>query len=182
MVPIAQSFRVGRTLWFSLFVSTVLFLAMLEYFRAAGLPHQSVTSTMVIALAAVAVPTAVASLLLPRRILAMAVRRLEIKIVDEVGEPVGSFRESAPVRRVVADPEAAVRGAMAEYQRSLMVGMALAESIALYGFMLGYQGAPRPVFLPFFVLCWALQVTKIPKPERVTRAIESATGAECRLP
>ena len=182
VITIAQSFRTGRTLWFAIVVSTTLFLAMLQYLRVTGAaPHAQVPPGMVFVLALVAVGTATASVLVPTRVLAARVRRLEIKVVDEIGEPVGSFRESAPVRRVVADPESAVRAALAPYQSTLVLGLALAESVALYGFMLGYLGAPAPVFLPFFVVSWALMATKIPKPERVTRVIASVTGAECRL-
>ena len=179
MVPsIAVSVRTTRVLWMSLVISTLLYLALLAKLHPAP---QAVPAVEILVIAIAAATTGALSLFLPSRQLIAALRRLELRVVDQIGEPVGSFRESAPVRRVVADAEAAVRAAMPAYQTSLILGMALAEAVALFGFALGFLGQPAQVVAPFFVVCWALMATKFPRLVRITRAIETSTRAECRL-
>ena len=66
------------------------------------------------------------------------------------------------------------------YQTSLILGMAMAESVALMGFVLVYLGHPVIVGVPFFVVCWLLQATKFPTFKAVVAPVEAATKATFR--
>jgi hypothetical protein len=45
---------------------------------------------------------------------------------------------------------------------SLILAMALAEAVAIYGLVLGFNGAPPSVVLPFFVGAWILMIIRSP--------------------
>ncbi len=55
------------------------------------------------------------------------------------------------------------------YLTSLIVALALAESVAIFGLVLGFLGAPPMVVVPFFAVAWLLMVIRFPTKERVDR-------------
>jgi F0F1-type ATP synthase membrane subunit c/vacuolar-type H+-ATPase subunit K len=55
------------------------------------------------------------------------------------------------------------------YLTSLIVGLALAESVAIFGLVLGFLGAPAIVVVPFFAVAWVLMIIRFPTRERVDR-------------
>ncbi len=177
---IRAALQTGRFLWLSLIISTVLFLVVFKIAR--NVPRAPPDPTMVAGVMAMALVSAGLSVFFPPRAFVTGLKRLNLKVTGEAGEPIGSFRESAPQRRVVADPEGAVHAALPLFQRSFLVGMALAESVALLGFELGYIGAPVRLMMVFFGVAWILMASKLPRVSTITKAIERATGAECRLP
>jgi hypothetical protein len=179
MNVIARRLWLARQVWISLVVSVLLFL--LWQILTQGPPRPAFHVTMAIGLAPVALAVAVLSVLLPARVLRLALREQSIPVTDQRGESIGTFQESAPMLHVIADPEGAVLGAWPRYQSALIIGMALAEAVALFGLLLAYLGAPLAVWTPFFVVCFALMATKFPRLETLTRAIERATGATCKL-
>jgi len=181
---IAALLKTARILWFALFASPAFFIAVLALQASRQVQRvdfEMSPQTQAVLYAALSVAIATTSVVLPHRQLLMSIRRLNLRVEDQVGEQVGSFRESAPVRRVVADPEAAVRAAMPSFQSTFIVGMALAEAVALFGLLFGYVGNPPLWCAPFFIVCWALMASKFPRVTQITGAIEAATGAECRL-
>jgi F0F1-type ATP synthase membrane subunit c/vacuolar-type H+-ATPase subunit K len=48
------------------------------------------------------------------------------------------------------------------YVTGLVLAMALAEAVAIYGLVLGFQGAPFSVVLPFFAGAWFLMLIRFP--------------------
>ncbi len=63
-------------------------------------------------------------------------------------------------------PRLAARSA-GGYLVSLIVTLALAESVCILGLVLGFLGAPPMVVLPFFVITWLLMITRFPTRERL---------------
>jgi len=47
----------------------------------------------------------------------------------------------------------------------LIVTLALAESVAIFGLVLGFLGAPARVVVPFFAASWALMLLRFPRAE-----------------
>jgi F0F1-type ATP synthase membrane subunit c/vacuolar-type H+-ATPase subunit K len=55
------------------------------------------------------------------------------------------------------------------YLTTLIVALALAESVAIFGLVLGFLGAPPTVVVPFFVVAWILMIIRFPTREKVDR-------------
>jgi hypothetical protein len=84
----------------------------------------------------------------------------------------------APVRRVAKDPAKALRQAFAIYQTKLVLSCALADSVAVMGFMLGFTGHPVLHAIPFFVICWALMLLQLPTMAKILAPVEAQIRAE----
>ena len=54
------------------------------------------------------------------------------------------------------------RSQESSYLTGLILGLALAESVAIFGLVLGFLGAPATVVVPFFVVCWLLMFLQLP--------------------
>jgi hypothetical protein len=124
---------------------------------------------------------AIVSIVLPARAFDMALRNMDVTFENEVGEPVGSFRESAPTTKIIAKPHDTMLAALARYQQPLVMSLALAESINLFGFMVGYMGAPPIAYTPFFALGLGLMVWRFPRLVTITSALERVKGAKVRF-
>jgi len=171
-----QRLMTARILWGALFASTVMFLVVLQ---VAKNPHPEPIPLMAPMLGLVALGIAVVSFLLPSYQLKTVLTRSNV-VVTEEADPTASgiipYRD-APKRRVFAKPEQALATAFMAYQTPLILGCALSESIALFGFVLGYLGHPPLVYLPFFVLAWGLLAVRFPTLARVRRPLEKAKDA-----
>jgi F0F1-type ATP synthase membrane subunit c/vacuolar-type H+-ATPase subunit K len=55
------------------------------------------------------------------------------------------------------------------YVTTLIVALALAESVAIFGLVLGFLGAPPTIVVPFFAVAWILMIIRFPTKERVDR-------------
>jgi len=60
------------------------------------------------------------------------------------------------------------------YLTMLILALALAESVAIFGLVLGFLGAPAIVVVPFFALTWILMIVRFPTKERRDRQRLSA--------
>lgn len=162
-----------RILWAALFASTFLYLLILFVvpLGANGEPNP----IMPAAFAFVALTTIVVSFVLPAHMLAqgMSTRRFETTEAEKFSDvPAGT--------RFFANPEAARRSVEPSLQTMFILRMALYESIAIYGFVLGFLGNPIPVFIGFFVVAWALMALQFPTQDRDDAALTKATGIRFR--
>lgn len=130
---------VPRVIWAALFGSTLVYVAVLELTTGLGEPRWEILVTPLLGAGAV---SAGASLVLPR----MLLRRHR-----------AARRESTAAPK---DPAGA-------YLIALILALALAESIAIFGLVLGLQGAPPKVVMPFFALAWVLMVVRFPTAEKL---------------
>jgi F0F1-type ATP synthase membrane subunit c/vacuolar-type H+-ATPase subunit K len=55
------------------------------------------------------------------------------------------------------------------YLTELIVTLALAESVAIFGLVLGFLGAPARVVVPFFAVTWVLMLLRFPTHEKRAR-------------
>jgi hypothetical protein len=56
------------------------------------------------------------------------------------------------------------------YLVGLILALALAESVCILGFVLGFLGAPPTVVMPFFFVTWALMVARFPTQSKIDAA------------
>ncbi len=165
-----------RILWMALVTTNVIYIGLVSSHLAvsadAAPPH------MPALFGAVAFGIAILSIVMPARGFDAALRNMNVNIVEAPGEVIGSFRESAPVTRVIAEPERAMFAAFARYQMPFILGMALAESVSLFGFVLGFMRAGPIVYMPFFAVGIALMLSKFPTEQRIARALERAKNAK----
>ena len=47
---------------------------------------------------------------------------------------------------------------------AFILGMALTESVALFGFVLGFQNFATTIYVPFFAVAWIVFVLRFPRP------------------
>ena len=169
-----------RILWMALFFSCLMFLFMLSshilHDEDARMPPHLPEM-----LGAIAFGVAIVSIVLPARGFDIALRAMDVKFENEIGEPVGSFRESAPVEKLIAKPHDTVIAAMARFQTPFILGMALSESICLFGFLLGFMGAHPYTYAPFFAVGLGLMAWKFPRLVTITTALERVKGAKIRF-
>jgi hypothetical protein len=129
---------VPRILWAALFASTLLYIAVLELTIVQG---ESDWQALLLPLAFAGVTVAGGSLVAPR-----ILRR----------------QQSTKANEERSSPQAA-----GTYLVALILAMALAESVAIFGLVLGFRGAPATVVMPFFVVTWILMVIRFPTQEKV---------------
>lgn len=60
-----------------------------------------------------------------------------------------------------------VRRSTGAYVVSLVLALALAESVCILGLVLGFLGAPPTVVMPFFFVTWVLMVIRFPTKEKM---------------
>jgi len=172
--------RTPQILWAALFVSTILLGAVAFIMKQPPQPPQAI---MLPAIAGVAFTTVVISFVLPRQLMTKGLTATLTPLIVEQPNPAAevTFREAAPPLRVFHDPSAAWKKALFAYQQPLIVSLALAESVALYGLVLVSLGFPRPTVVPFLVVCWVLQIARFPTDAKLAAAVKAATGVELPL-
>lgn len=57
----------------------------------------------------------------------------------------------------------------AAYVTALILSLALAESVAIFGLVVGFLGAPASVVVPFFAAAWILMLIQFPTQEKLDR-------------
>jgi hypothetical protein len=116
--------RVARILWGALFVSTLIYIVVLELTKVeSGADWRSLVLVFVFA----GVGAAGASLLVPRF----------------------------------------VRRSTGAYLVALILTLALAEGVCIFGLVLGFLGAPAIVVMPFFFVTWVLMIIRFPTKEKL---------------
>lgn len=174
--------QVPRILWAALIASTVVFLVVLLVLRPA--PPEPPPLMMFPGFAVTAVLLLVASVFVPRMTIRNAVLQSKPEVTEETIEDparaasdVLPYRDTATLTRKVAkNPKKARRKALVIYQTSFILGMALSEAVALFGFVLHFLGFPLSWALPFFGACWISMALRFPTVERVLGPYERAAG------
>ena len=159
-------------LYGALYWSTGMYLLVL-HLQAEALRRAEPDPIMLPALGGVALVCAVMSFVLPRLVHRAALARLELA-VEEVPDPNGSvmFRDRTPTLRVFAHPDQARRRARQIFFTPFILRLAIAESIAIDGFILRMQGFEWAQILPFFVVCWVIFALSAPLNRRIFGPLE----------
>jgi len=166
-----------RILWGALFAATFIYLGVLVFLAPAG-EEIAPDVVLVPALALVASSTAGASLVLPGVLYRSALAGAEWT-TREVPAPDASMLRGQPTSSVVvlSDPAGALRQARTLFLTPFIIGMATAEAVALFGFVLGWLGHAPSVAFPFFAVSWALMLWHFPRDGRITGPVEEVAGA-----
>lgn len=157
-----------RVLWAAILSATIAFLVIPV---SAG--DAATGPTLLLPFAFVALGSAVASVFLPRYVLAQGLAKLELQTV-EVDDPERAFGSMVRKRRVFRDPELALRAGYRVHQTAMILGLALAEAVAIYGFVLKFLGAELSSVAPFFVVSWALILYRFPRRSVIAHSLERA--------
>jgi len=153
-----------RVLWFAILSATVafLFIPMPESDPASG-------ATLLLPLSIMALGCAAGSLLVPIHLMRSGLERLKLQTVE-----IDDLEPAAPRRRVFRDPDIAEHAAFGVYRTATILGLVLAEAIALDGFVLKFLAAGLHNALAFFGVSWALILILFPRRSVALRALERA--------
>ena len=167
---------VPRVLWLALMVSNIMAFAVVALVAAP--PAAPFDPMMFYVFALVSVGTGVAYVLVPSHMRAQQMQGVKLDTTEQA-DPNGSviFRDAAPMVRVFADPVKAARTAAAQFQTPFILGMALAESIGLYGTVLTVLGCPLEQAVAFPLVAALLQARLFPSRQRVLGPLEAHFGA-----
>ena len=167
-----------RILWFALFGSTLIFLAIPAFLDIED--REPLELGTIVALALAGVGTAVASRVVPSINHRQSLKAKNLQVTDQVvrdASDVLPYRD-APRQRVFADPKAAENAAIIAHMTPFILGMALAEATAQFGFVLMFLGLPMVQALPFFVVAWILMLLRFPTPRAVVAPLEKTYDAK----
>lgn len=160
-----QRLRSLGIIWFALLLSVGMFAVALIFARSSpnaptDFAHSAVASTYLVGLGAFACVAALASLLVPRLLLKRGLA--------------GSGGSSDSLASGFGDSGSISLEDLAAFQASFIAGMALSESVAMFGFVLGYLGFGLGAIAPFFGVSALLMLARFPSRHRITRALRKA--------
>lgn len=178
----APYLRVPRVLWFSLLVASLLYPCILWLVRSRGLPPPPPPSVLAPALSGAALAAGVMSFVLPRVQLASALAPFASRVEQQAGAaPWPGYRSKVEGERVLRLADADRRALAKAYQTSLVIALALSESVALLGFVLGFLGFPAAAAAPLSVAGTLLIAARFPTERGVLGPLERVHGARVEL-
>jgi len=166
-----------RIVWAGQTAAAVIFLGVLLQLRATGNVGSEVEPVIYYSMAGVSVVVLVVSVVLPRFLLTSFAKQQKPAIEEELVEEEALFRQAPKKRRVFAKPDAARSSACAAWFTPFVLGMAFAESIVLFGLVLGIMGFGLLEVLPFYVVGWILVGIRFPRQRPIEAAFEKAHDA-----
>ncbi len=180
--PRSPSLFTMQVLWGALIVTPGLYTLILVVTQKAEAAAQGPDAVLVAGISACALFVAALSVALPRVMARRRAERSEPATRDDqtyADQGDHGFREAATATttRVLADPAAAEAAAFRTGYAPFIVGMALAEAVANFGFTLGFLGGGLRLAGPFFAVCVALQAVRFPTRAGVLARYEEAVGA-----
>lgn len=164
-----------RVLWAALMGSPAMFLIVGYLVTKERQEVLTPDPILLPVLGAAALGSAVASVVLPQVLLKPALLALKLQLTD--APSVGPSRGRRRPRRF-ADADLARARLLMAVQTPFILGMALAESVALMGFVLWFQGFPFLHVAPTFVVSWGLMVSKFPRLAFYEQQLEAAYDAD----
>jgi len=175
----ANPWFVTRILWGSLLISTFLYLVVLH--QAAPTPAQPPDPIMLPVFGMVALSIAAISLWLPRMMFATGVKAAlkSDKFASHMAaDPDASMilRDETPKLRMLVNDKKNRDLVATFFFTPFIIGMALSESIAIFGLVLGFIGFGWPEVLSFFAVAWVLMIIRFPRPEAVFAQFEKIGG------
>ena len=177
--PLAPYMLVPRVLWFALNVSNALIFGIMSATRQPR--DEPFDVTLFVALGLASVASGVAHVLLPRRLRAQHIAATRLDTTEEA-DLQGSviFREAAPMVRVFASTQKAIAAAASSYQTAFIFGMAMAESIGIYGGVLAFLGCPLEQAVAFPLVGALLMARLFPTRQKMLGPLEAHYGAKVR--
>jgi hypothetical protein len=166
--------RTLRLLWASIALGVGVFAGLTAVLPP---PLAEGDPTLFFVFAAVALGNGMLSFVVPKIVYRNGLQREKIPI-DEVPDPnapagFGSVRRV----RIFRNPEAARRLARQHFRQTFIIGLALAESVAVFGFVANRLGHPQLFTLPFFLVSGVLIAVKFPSGDAPEKWFEATLGA-----
>jgi len=164
---LAARMKTIRILWAALMGSVCMIFGTL-FFVKPPQPAEPPQPIMAAAFALVSLAVAGASFFMPATMRKTAFQNMKLdfeEVADTGASDVLPYRD-APKRRVFANPKNVARRALGMYQTSVILELALSESIGLFGYVLGFLGFPIAVVIPFFVVSLVLIAIRFPTPAK----------------
>lgn len=169
-----QRLNTLRILWAGLFGGTVMFLVVGYLVTSEREAVPSPEPVLSLAFVFSALNLAFGSVWVPAWLQRQSLTRLAL--VTTAGPCAGPSSERRRPKRFT-DSKTARAQLLPTVQPAFIVGMAMVEAVALHGFVLWFLGMNLSFVLPFFVVCWALMVSKFPVLSRFERALENTYDA-----
>jgi hypothetical protein len=177
--PISQHLFTPRVLWLALMMSNVMIFTVVTLtLERSAAPYDPV---LFIVFGVASLASGVVHFVLPGRMRKQIVAGTKLETTEAV-DPNASviFREAAPRIRVFVDERAVASVGGRVLQVPFIVGMALAESIGMYGTVLIALGCPIEQAAAFPAIAALLMVRLFPTRKALLAPIEAHYGA--RLP
>jgi hypothetical protein len=154
----APTLTTARIIWGALLASLGIYVALLVTGFGGPRPEEGPEPVMITALSAVAMFNSLASLLFPRYLLRQGLASSRDRLRELVGQP----------------PEVIGQRAMTLGFAPMIIGLALAESVAIFGLILGLLGAPLLTVAPFFAAGAMLMLVQFPTMGRFRGPLDEA--------
>lgn len=161
-----------RIVWAAILVSVALLFVSLRF---VSLPSEPADPSLFPILLAVGLVQSVGSIVLPGFLHRQGTRAQPLE-TREVARTVTPDSPS-PTLRVFVDPDKARLEAQKRFQVVTILSLALSESVALFGYVLGFQGHPEGRVVPFFLVSLVLILIRFPRAGAAERMLETSTGA-----
>lgn len=170
-----QALATMKVMWAGISFSTVLFLAV--GVGVAQVPDQPPERMMLFAFAALSLGLLAASQLVPKQVLIAALKAQKFEVLEPPAEE-RMFDDSPRRGRKFAAPDQVRQKLIQCAQTPFIVGIALSEAIAIMGLVLMMLGFSLQHALGFFVVSWALLLSKFPRLSSFERVLETSYDAE----
>lgn len=164
-----------KVMWAAISFSTVLFLAV--GLGAAQVPDEPPETVMLFAFAGLSLGILAASQLVPKQVLIAALKAEKFEVLEPPPEE-HMFDDSPRRGRRFAAPDEVRRKLIHCAQRPFILGIALSEAIPIMGLVLMMIGFSLQHALGFFVVSWALLLSKFPRLSSFERVLEASYDAE----
>lgn len=171
-----SSWQTVLILWGALLASTFVYIGLLLSGQIPE-PTEPPPPMLPYALAPTALGVLVVSVILPRRFFDAALSAWK-PATNQVPDPNASvmFRDQTPTIDVFANPAEAERAMITRFFTPFILGMALSEAIAIFGFLLGIMHFDPMLWAPFFVVAWVSMLARFPSKARLRARVEERMG------
>ncbi len=170
-----------RILWAAMMGSVAIFGVLCFVLPAPSTAEPQMA--LLIGLGVAAVVTAITSFWLPAQGLKTAFQNFDAETEERPasGDDSSMFGGQPRTQKVFKHPKKAFKKALPRYNTAFILGVALSESVALFGFVLSRVGFSPIEFLPFVVVGLVLVAIRFPTEERIIALVEKETGVRFAL-
>lgn len=174
-MTVQQKMRLLRILWAAISTTPAVMLLVGYLIIPADSAARDAQPFLLPALSVTAIGFAVASVVVPAAVLRTSLLGLKLSVTDSPSP--GPSRGRRRARRFV-DSDAARASSLSAAQPSFVMGLAMAESVALVGFVLWFLGFELMMVAPLFGVSWAVLLSKFPRLAQFEAVLERVYDAD----
>ncbi len=169
-----------RIIWAALFMATLIYFGVALVIELPPF-EEPVPVLFPLPRARGAVVILVVGFVLPERLVRPRLRARGLPITT-LAPDATLFADRPGRRRRFTDPAAARQRAIPVMNTALVIPLALAESIAIFGMLLLLFGFGAALGLPFFLVAWGWMLARFPTARRLEHWLEAAYDADLAAP